>query len=130
MHHPFGWEGTRSVGIAGPIFVKAQHLERPEVDDSLGQRFKMLGHGRVDAFAGSDEELDLAAWFSESCHSFSINRFFELQWQIFIKDSSILTQDSLRRRIQEFVDTYQSQHYDRIRKNVLGNRYCPRPAVN
>ncbi len=93
--------------------------------NNLGQRIKMLGFGRVDSFLGSNEEMDLVGWFGERCDSLDFVKFFDLQWHIFASSNSRLTREPYRSRIERFIAAYEPELYHKIRKKVLGDRYCP-----
>lgn len=93
--------------------------------NNLGQRVKMLGFGRVDSFLGSNEEMDLVGWFGERCDSLAFVKFFDLQWHIFATANSRLTREPYRSRVERFIAAYEPELYHKIRKKVLGDRYCP-----
>jgi hypothetical protein len=95
--------------------------------NNLGQRVKMLGYGRVDSFLGSNEEMDLVGWFGERCDSLAFVKFFDMHWHIFASADSRLTKEPYRSRVERFIGAYEPELYHKIRKKVLGNRYCPQP---
>ncbi|HET9237022.1 MAG TPA: hypothetical protein VFO10_07220 [Oligoflexus sp.] len=95
--------------------------------NNLGQRVKMLGFGRVDSFLGSNEEMDLVGWFGESCDALAFVKFFDMQWHIFATANSRLTREPYRSRVERFITAYEPELYHKIRKKVLGNRYCHLP---
>jgi hypothetical protein len=95
--------------------------------NNLGQRVKMLGFERVDSFLGSNEEMDLVGWFGESCDSLAFVKFFDLHWHIFASANSRLAKEPYRSRVERFIAAYEPELYHKIRKKVLGERYCPAP---
>jgi hypothetical protein len=95
--------------------------------NNLGQRVKMLDFGRVDSFLGSNEEMDLVGWFGADCDSLAFVKFFDLEWHIFAAANTRLTREPYRSHVERFIASYEQELYQKIRKKVLGNRYCPAP---
>jgi len=93
--------------------------------NSLEQRIKMLKHERVDGYLGSSQDVDLARWFDLPCNAMTFTKFFDISFHVLVSEQSPLASPEHRPIIEKFIKSYRTEYFEKIRKKVLGERFCP-----